>query len=40
MRRLLTMRRLVFGLGGLQTLLTTVVISFGALCSASRRRRR
>ena len=31
MRRLLTMRRLVFGLGGLQTLLTTVVISFGAL---------
>ena len=31
MRRLLTMRRLVFGLGGLQTLITTVVISFGAL---------
>jgi CPA2 family monovalent cation:H+ antiporter-2 len=31
MRRLLTMRRLVFGLGGLQTLLTTVLISFGAL---------
>jgi CPA2 family monovalent cation:H+ antiporter-2 len=31
MRRLLTMRRLVFGLGGLQALLTTVVISFGAL---------
>ena len=31
MRRLLTMRRLVFGLGGLQGLLTTVVISFGAL---------
>ncbi|MBI2767965.1 MAG: cation:proton antiporter, partial [Chloroflexi bacterium] len=31
MRRLLTMRRLVFGLGGLQGLVTTVVISFGAL---------
>src|SRR4030095_2470583 len=31
MRRLITMRRLVFGLGGLQGLLTTVVISFGAL---------
>ena len=31
MRRLLTMRRLVFGLGGLQGLLTTLVISFGAL---------
>lgn len=31
MRRLLTMRRLVFGLGGLQGLLTTIVISFGAL---------
>jgi CPA2 family monovalent cation:H+ antiporter-2 len=29
--RLLTMRRLVFGLGGLQGLVTTVVISFGAL---------
>ncbi len=31
MRRLLTMRRLVFGLGGLQTLLTTLLISFAAL---------
>ncbi|MPZ30055.1 MAG: potassium transporter TrkA [Rhodospirillales bacterium] len=31
MRRLLTMRRLVFGLGGLQILVTTLVISFGAL---------
>ena len=31
MRRLVTMRRLVFGLGGLQTLLTTVLISLGAL---------
>ena len=31
MRRLITMRRLVFGLGGLQGLVTTVVISFGAL---------
>ena len=31
MRRLITMRRLVFGLGGLQGLVTTVVISLGAL---------
>jgi CPA2 family monovalent cation:H+ antiporter-2 len=31
MRRLLTMRRLVFGLGGLQVLLTTVLVSLGAL---------
>jgi monovalent cation:H+ antiporter-2, CPA2 family len=31
MRRLLTMRRLVFGLGGLQGLVTTLAISFGAL---------
>lgn len=31
MRRLLTMRRLVFGLGGLQGLLTTLLISFVAL---------
>ena len=31
MRRLLTMRRLVFGLGGLQGLLTTLAISFAAL---------
>lgn len=31
MRRLLTMRRLVFGLGGVQVLLTTLVISVGAL---------
>jgi monovalent cation:H+ antiporter-2, CPA2 family len=31
MRRLITMRRLVFGLGGLQGLLTTLVISLGAL---------
>jgi CPA2 family monovalent cation:H+ antiporter-2 len=31
MRRLITMRRLVFGLGGLQALVTMLVISFGAL---------
>ena len=31
MRRLLTMRRLVFGLGGAQGILTTLAISFGAL---------
>lgn len=31
MRRLLTMRRLVFGLGGLQVLLTTLLVSLGAL---------
>jgi monovalent cation:H+ antiporter-2, CPA2 family len=31
MRRMITMRRLVFGLGGLQCLLSTVAISLGAL---------
>ena len=31
MRRLITMRRLVFGLGGLQVLLTTLLVSLGAL---------
>ncbi|WP_422002882.1 cation:proton antiporter [Reyranella sp.] len=31
LRRLITMRRLVFGLGGLQVVLTTAVLSLGAL---------